>query len=110
LIIDNADDRKLVFGPADTPCLEEYLSESRNDIILLNARSGRVAVDFAGSDVIDVNQMDPEEAMNLLDNSLIRKLVNELLNTLTFFPLAITQAAAYLNFTKAPLQTYLNVL
>ncbi|KFA78071.1 hypothetical protein S40288_05424, partial [Stachybotrys chartarum IBT 40288] len=117
LIIDNADDWKLVFGSAGNPGLEEYLPESRNGIILLTTRFGRVAVDFAGPDVIDVDQMDPEEAMNLLDNSLIRKeplqnkeLAEELLNTLTFLPLAITQAAAYLNFTKAPLQTYLKLL
>ncbi|KAH7124426.1 hypothetical protein EDB81DRAFT_872496 [Dactylonectria macrodidyma] len=73
LIVDNADDQELILGSADKPGLEEYLPQSENGIILLTTRSRLVAVEFAQSDVIDVEQMNEEEAADLLKNSLIQK-------------------------------------
>ncbi|KEY73844.1 hypothetical protein S7711_10154 [Stachybotrys chartarum IBT 7711] len=117
LIIDNADDHGLVFGTAEKTGVDEHLSQSEDGLVLLTTRSMEVAADFSGSDVIDIDQMDPEEAAYLLEKSLTRKellrdsaLVKELLTHLTFLPLAITQAAAYLNRNKAPLQKYLTLL
>jgi tetratricopeptide (TPR) repeat protein len=117
LIVDNADNQELIFGAANKPGIEAYLPESDNGIVLLTTRSGQVGVDFAGSDVIEVEQMDPEEALHLFKRSLIRKqlledeaLIKELLLCLTFLPLAITQAVAYLNQTRAPVQAYLKLL
>jgi hypothetical protein len=58
----------------------------------------------AGSDIIELCEMDEHGAMSVLDKSLFRKdqlhdksTVSELLKELTYLPLAITQAAAYLN-------------
>ncbi|KAH7318510.1 P-loop containing nucleoside triphosphate hydrolase protein [Stachybotrys elegans] len=117
LIIDNADDQELVFGANDKPGVEEYLPQSKHGVVLLTTRSTAVAANFAGSDVIDVEQMNPEEAADLLRKSLSRKelvrdeaLVADLLTHLIFLPLAITQAAAYLNQTRAPLHKYLELL
>ncbi|KAH7462908.1 hypothetical protein FOMA001_g18466 [Fusarium oxysporum f. sp. matthiolae] len=116
-IVDNADDQELILGSADAPGLEEYLPQSENGIILLTTRSGQVAGEFTQSDVIFIDQMDQEEATILLEKSLIQKqllqdkvAVVQLLTYLTFLPLAITQAAAYLNQTRAPMQTYLGLL
>ncbi|CAF3455143.1 unnamed protein product [Fusarium graminearum] len=117
LIVDNADDHELFLGSADKPGLEEYLPQSENGMILLTTRSTQVAGEFAQYDVIEVKQMNNEEAMSLLETSLVQKqpfyddaVATELLTYLTFLPLAITQAAAYLNQTRAPLQTYLSLL
>ncbi|KAM0203118.1 hypothetical protein ACHAPI_001292, partial [Fusarium lateritium] len=117
LIVDNADDQELILGSIDKPGLEEYLPQSESGMILLTTRSRRVAGEFAQYDVIDVEQMDKKEAMNLLRNSLVQKqlyhdeaVAIELLTYLTFLPLAITQAAAYLNQNRAPLRTYLSLL
>ncbi|KAL9572181.1 hypothetical protein ACKAV7_003669 [Fusarium commune] len=117
LIVDNADDQGLILGSAEKSGLEEYLPQSEYGIILLTTRSRHVAVEFAQSDVIDTEQMDQEEATTLLEKSLIQKqllqdkvAVVELLTYLTFLPLAITQAAAYLNQTRAPIRTYLGLL
>ncbi|CEF83995.1 unnamed protein product [Fusarium graminearum] len=114
LIIDNADEEELIFGSAEKPGLEEYLPQNENGIILLTTRSGQVANDFAQADVIYIEQMDQEEAKNLFEKSLVQKhllrdkvATGELLAYLTFLPLAITQAAAYLNQNRAPIQTYL---
>jgi tetratricopeptide (TPR) repeat protein len=117
LIMDNADDRELILGSAEKSGLEDYLPQSKDVIVLLTTRSRHVAVEFAQSDVIDTEQMDQEEATTLLEKSLIQKqllqdkvAVVELLTYLTFLPLAITQAAAYLNQTRAPIRTYLGLL
>jgi tetratricopeptide (TPR) repeat protein len=117
MIVDNADDQELIFGDAEKPGIEEYLPESEDGLILLTTRSRQVAVDFAGPNVIEVQQMDPVEATYLIEKSLTRKdliqdeaIITELLNYLTFLPLAITQAAAYLNTTKAPAQKYIELL
>ncbi|KAF4444921.1 kinesin light chain, partial [Fusarium austroafricanum] len=117
LIVDNADDQELFLGSIDKPGLEEYLPQSEKGMILLTTRSRQVAGEFAQYEVIDVEQMDKKEAMNLLRTSLAQKqllqdeaVTIELLTYLAFLPLAITQAAAYLNQTRAPLRTYLSLL
>ncbi|EXK26022.1 hypothetical protein FOMG_17383 [Fusarium oxysporum f. sp. melonis 26406] len=116
-IVDNADDKDIIFGSADKPGLEEYLPQSENGIILLTTRSGQVAGEFAQSGVIDIEQMGQEEATTLLEKSMIQRqllqdkvAVVDLLKYLTFLPLAITQAAEYLNQNKAPIKTYLGLL
>ncbi|EWY97259.1 hypothetical protein FOYG_05727 [Fusarium oxysporum NRRL 32931] len=117
LIVDNADDEELIFGSAHKPGLEQYLPQSEYGIVLLTTRSRHVAVEFAQSDVIDIEQMDQEEATTLFEKSLIQKQllqdetsVIELLTYLSFLPLAITQAAAYLNQTRAPIRIYSGLL
>ncbi|RKK76432.1 hypothetical protein BFJ71_g16945 [Fusarium oxysporum] len=116
-IVDNADDEELILRSAERPGLEEYLPQSEDGIILLTTRSGQVAEGFAQSDMIDIKQMGQEEAATLLKKSLVQKQllqdetsVIELLTYLSFLPLAITQAAAYLNQTRAPIRTYLGLL
>uniref|UniRef100_A0A8H7NHZ5 Nucleoside phosphorylase domain-containing protein n=1 Tax=Bionectria ochroleuca TaxID=29856 RepID=A0A8H7NHZ5_BIOOC len=117
LILDNADDQELILGSIDKPGLEGNLPQSQNGMTLLTTRSRQVAGEFAQNDVIDVEQIDRKEAMSLLGNSLAQKqllhdeaVVIDLLTYLTFLPLAITQAAAFLNQTRAPLRTYLSLL
>ncbi|KAF5001729.1 hypothetical protein FDECE_10862 [Fusarium decemcellulare] len=114
-IVDNADDEELILGSAEKSGLEEHLPQSENGITLLTTRSGQVAGEFAQSDAIDIQQMEQAEAITLLKKSLVQKLQDEslaieLLTYLTFLPLAITQAAAYLNQTRAPIRTYLGLL
>src|SRR4029077_2207571 len=61
--------------------------------------------------------MDEETAINMLRTSLVQKDVLEdhkvvitLLQQLTFLPLAITQAAAYINQTEISLANYVSLL
>lgn len=42
-------------------------------LVLLTTRSMEVATGFSGSDVVDIDQMGPEEAAYLLEKSLTRK-------------------------------------
>ncbi|KAL7758686.1 hypothetical protein ACKLNR_011113 [Fusarium oxysporum f. sp. zingiberi] len=117
LIADNADDPDLILGTEDNTGLDEYLPLSDNGVVLITTRTRKIAVDLAQSDVLDVEEMEREEAIELFTTSLIEKqqsgnkeLVLELLSKLTFLPLAITQASAYLNQNKAPIETYLKLL
>lgn len=71
----------------------------------------------AGSYIIELHKMNPPEAASFLEKSLIQKdlLRNEagtleLLNELTYLPLAITQAAAYLNTNQVSIAEYLGLL
>jgi nucleoside phosphorylase/tetratricopeptide (TPR) repeat protein len=117
IIVDNADDQELVFGSDKVSGIEWYLPDSENGSILLTTRSRQIAVDFADIDVIDVEHMEPDEAASFFEKALIRKIlvgdqqrVTDLLTHLTYLPLAISQAAAYLNQTGAPIQAYLRLL
>lgn len=118
LIVDNADDMDILFGPPDKPGgIYKYLPKSDNGFVLFTTRSREVAVAAAGSEVIDLHEMSPEEATRLFEKALIQKQLlqdetttNELLEELTHLPLAITQAAAYLNQHQMSITKYLALL
>ena len=118
LVVDNADDRDVLFGSVDMPGgISEYLPESDDGVTLFTTRSREVAVSVTGSDVIELREMDRPEAAEFLEKSLIQKDmlcdeagVAELLKKLTYLPLAITQAAAYINIKRVPLAEYVELL
>ena len=113
-MVDNADDRDILFGSADMPGgISEYLPESDDGITLFTTRSREVAVWATGSDVVELHAMDPPEAAEYLEKLLIggsKAGAAELLKELRYLPLAITQAAAYLNTTQVPIPEYLRLL
>ncbi|KAH7259194.1 uncharacterized protein BKA55DRAFT_591966 [Fusarium redolens] len=87
LIVDNADDPDLILGNEGNPGFERNLPLSDNGVVLITTRTRQIAVDLAHN----------------------KELVLNLLAKLTFLPLAITQASAYLNQNKAPIRTYLKL-
>ncbi|KAL2671494.1 hypothetical protein Neosp_014084 [[Neocosmospora] mangrovei] len=117
LIIDNADDMSVLYGSTQQPGgIADFLPDSDNGRILFTTRSQEVAVGVAGSCVVELSEMGPEEAKALLQKSLIKKdqpqddeLVGELLQKLTHLPLAISQASAYMNTNKVPIKEYLRL-
>jgi hypothetical protein len=97
--------------------ISKYLPESDDGITLFTTRSREVAVSATGSDVIELDAMDPLEAAVFLEKLLIQKdmlrdeaATVELLKELTYLPLAITQAAAYINIKRVPLAEYVELL
>ncbi|KAI0183055.1 hypothetical protein EV127DRAFT_33888 [Xylaria flabelliformis] len=118
LIIDNADDHKPISGPSS---IYDYLPQSHNGLTVFTTRSSELAQSVAGKDQIELNKMDAQEARRLLENSIVRAqllqdeaLTMELLEELTYLPLAIKQAAAYLNENlkhhRLPIKRYLELL
>ena len=117
LIVDNADDMEIVTGSEQVRGIADYLPHSEEGLILFTTRTQEVAVALARSDVIKMQAMSRQEAVDLLKSSLVRKdLLNsdinttDLLNELTYLPLAIAQAAAYLNTNEISVSEYLRLL
>ena len=117
LVVDNADDMAVLFGEPDTSGgIIKYLPKSEKGLTLFTTRSRDVAGRVAGSDVVDLVRMDSQEATSLLERLLTRKepindtVLQELLDELTYLPLAITQAAAYLNRNQVSIAKYLGLL
>lgn len=118
LIVDNSDDQEILFGTSgELRGVTDYLPESENGLILFTTRYREVAVSLVGNEVIEIQEMDREEAERFLERSLTRKellhdqtVTRELLNELTNLPLAIAQAAAYLNAMQISIRDYLSLL
>jgi hypothetical protein len=83
--------------------LATYLPQSRNGAILITSRSKDAAVRLAGgyNKIKEVPVMDESEGLQLLRNKLhnppIEESAVDLLHALDCIPLAVTQAAAYIN-------------
>lgn len=115
LTVDNADDLSIFDGGEDG--LMRSLPESRLGLTIFTTRDREVTQGLVGADVVRVEKMGHSEAMAVLRTSLDRrKLVRdeattaELLDELECLPLAITQAAAYINSVDLSLAEYVQTL
>ncbi len=105
LIFDNADDMEMWTKGTETgPALKSLLPQKETGHILFTTRNQRLAVKLASSNVVQIADMDEDTAMQMLHQLLIRnELLKDkertatLLKELCFLPLAISQAAAYIN-------------
>ncbi|KAB2576154.1 Kinesin light chain [Lasiodiplodia theobromae] len=114
MIVDNADDFETFFPSRahgqDEPLegasasLATYLPQSRNGSILVTSRNKDAAFKLVGNYkyIKEVRVMDESQGLQLLRNKLHDTSAEEgavdLLRTLDYTPLAITQAAAYINW------------
>ncbi|OCK87193.1 kinesin light chain [Cenococcum geophilum 1.58] len=117
LVVDNADDMEIVFGAGRSKGVADYLPEKEDSLIVFTTRHQEVAVSLTGSDVVELEKMDGKEAVDFLEKSLIRKdllrddaITTKLLVELDYLPLAIAQAAAYINTNKTSISEYLRLL
>ncbi|KAB8213646.1 kinesin light chain [Aspergillus novoparasiticus] len=117
LVIDNADDLDLLRGTYQTEGFLAFLPESDGGLTIFTTRHGAVAQYLTGSDVVEIGKMTRQETTDLLEKSLVRKnpsdnseTVVNLLTELDYLPLAITQAAAYINTNKSSISEYLRLL
>jgi tetratricopeptide (TPR) repeat protein len=117
LIVDNADDSKMLFerDAEDSTALAliDYLPFSRNGSIIFTTRNRKVAVKLAGTNVIQVSLMKPDDAKEVLRGCLLDKdllldteAAAKLLDLLGYLPLAIVQAAAYMNENDISITDY----
>ncbi|KAG2412224.1 hypothetical protein HFD88_009781 [Aspergillus terreus] len=111
LIFDNADDMDM------WPTLEDALPESGHGRVLFTTRNRKLAVELASSDTIPIPDVDEDTALKILEKSLINQTLLRdsetavaLLKQLTFLPLAIAQASAYINKNSLDLSTYQELL
>jgi tetratricopeptide (TPR) repeat protein len=111
LVVDNADDFDVVNS------LLQFLPISDEGITVFTTRTAKVAQQVARSNVITLQKPAQDEAKELLRKALVREQdlgdvesTNTLLAELDCLPLAITQAAGYLNINSIPISEYVRLL
>jgi hypothetical protein len=116
LVVDNADDADIFFGTMHSKGIVKYLPKSETGVVVYTTRTPEVAQQTRG-DVIELGAMDRQDAAAFLTRSLTRKdllrndaTTTELLDELTCLPLAIAQAAAYLNRNLMSVAKYMQLL
>ncbi|OGM47679.1 putative kinesin [Aspergillus bombycis] len=115
LVLDNADDTS--FWADETKDTAGYsLPKSKHGSILFTTRSHKTAVKLVGRNIVKVKAMNNTLAKNLLRNTLIdwslladERASAELLQKLTYLPLAIVQAAAFINKNQMTLSEYISL-
>ncbi|KAF2188822.1 TPR-like protein, partial [Zopfia rhizophila CBS 207.26] len=120
VVFDNADDMDMWMGEPSkrqSNRLLDYLPKSRQGSILFTTRDRKVATKLASQNVVEVQEMNSEMALKLLQKCLIGDDVaacqtdtETLLAQLTYLPLAIVQAAAYINANGTSIADYLSLL
>jgi tetratricopeptide (TPR) repeat protein len=118
MIVDNADDSDVLLKADEKTGQQEllkYLPNSHNGAILFTTRDEKAAIDYAETNVMTVKEMEDLESKELLtkslrDQALIedKASITRLLKLLYNIPLAIKQAAAYLNKNKTTVAKYLS--
>jgi len=119
LVIDNADDYEVLLNSNDTngaAALITYLPNRGNGAVLFTTRDKKAAGKFAEANVIRIKKMNrceatelfknsvQEQSQSLLDNAVS---ITELLDLLLDLPLAIKQAAAFINENSTPISEYI---
>jgi len=122
LVFDNADDIDMWIAKpgsdqGSSVGLINFLPRSKRGCIVFTTRDRKGAVKLAHQNIVKVPEMDEEVATRLLQKCLIdQELVKEqhdttaLLTELTYLPLAIIQAAAYMNENRITIAEYLSLL
>ncbi|XTI92812.1 purine and uridine phosphorylase [Cenococcum geophilum] len=119
LILDNADDADMWFKETDTTTwnssLVDMLPRSTKGSVIWTTRDRKGALKMAPSqDTLNIHEMEESVASDLLRKSLIRpadlQMCARLLYQLTYLPLAIAQAAAYINANQISIAEYLSLL
>ncbi|KAL7790606.1 hypothetical protein V8C43DRAFT_71599 [Trichoderma afarasin] len=118
LVFDNADEIGMwVDKPLQEPSrLIDYMPKSVHGSIIFTTRDKKAAVRLAGRNVVELSAMNEEDGKDLLEKCLVdqepvsQQDVEALLIQLMYLPLAIVQAAVYINTNGISLGDYLSLL
>ncbi|KAL4974652.1 purine and uridine phosphorylase [Aspergillus desertorum] len=118
LIFDNADDMEMwTKGSNNALPLKNFLPFGNQGHIIFTSRNRELAVDLVSSYVVHIGELDERTGVEFLEKSLLCKdLLDDspatmaLLEQLTFLPLAISQAIAYINKKGISISDYLLLL
>jgi tetratricopeptide (TPR) repeat protein len=122
MVIDNADDVGVLFDPLENESgasrLIDYLPHSRKGSIIFTTRTRKAAIDLAGSTVVELGELNDQEAREMLGTRLLPehqhqlkngRIVLEFLDMLTFLALAIVQAVTFINKNNTTLSDYVSM-
>lgn len=117
MIVDNADDPAVLQGVVDgdlsSARLSDFLISSRWGAILFTTRSRKVAQTLTPNHVLELKDISQAEARQLLVHRVIEQAllddslaIKQLLSILACLPLAIVQAAAFINNNETSISDY----
>jgi len=114
-VVDNVDDKDALFStdPSTGKSLLDYVPRSSKGAVLFTTRNRDIAFDIAGdvTQAIRVEPMAPSEAAGLLVKKIGEKFdlahAQKLFDELEYLPLAIAQAAAYMQKRQQTVTEYL---
>ncbi|KAJ5729684.1 Acyl transferase/acyl hydrolase/lysophospholipase [Penicillium malachiteum] len=120
LIFDNADDIEM-WGKSSEPGVrtnfQQFLPANSLGRILFTTRSTKVALALAPNKMIHIPEMDFSRAHRMMKNLLVRQehlndeeKTREMLEKLTYLPLAIVQAAAFINQNGTSITEYIALM
>jgi hypothetical protein len=117
LVFDNADDVAMWVGSKDDERLLSYLPTNDMGAIVFTTRDKKTASALAQHHIVEVTEMDYKTTTlmlrrRLLDPELVdvdAKAVRDLLRFLAYLPLAIVQAASYINKNSISLAEYMEL-
>ena len=116
MVIDNADTYGDFLGTADGEVegtIRDALPLPRpgSAMILYTSRHARIGEELTEHHHLHINNLSTDDSKRLLTNKLGTSISDEhafaLLEALEYLPMSIAHAAAYLKFTKIPIQQYL---
>lgn len=108
MIVDNADDPEVFLRTTNAELIStrwaDQLPYGDRGAILFTTRSRKIASDLTAANTLELKDMNADDCEQLLARQLTKQLtvrdesaVGELLELLTHLPLAIVQAAAFIN-------------
>ena len=120
MVVDNADDPNILLGGLnDDPQagrLYDYLPRSDRGSILFTARGRKVAESLTQSSILELEDMTKAEAKQIMARQIVKgtllddqSATNELLELLTYLPLAIVQAIAFINSNEVSISDYVSL-
>lgn len=120
MIVDNADDIDVLFKPlnyGDMTRLIDFLPWSRKGSTVFTTRTAKVAIDLAGSNVIELSKLGRQKAFQLVNTRLLHDraelntevVTAEFFAMLAFLALAIIQALAFINKNNCTLFEYISL-
>ncbi|PYH40036.1 Pfs, NB-ARC and TPR domain protein, partial [Aspergillus saccharolyticus JOP 1030-1] len=118
LIFDNADEIDMwIKGSPQVPPLRNIIPQSENGHVLFTSRNHQLALKLAAANIVSIPDVGQKTGKEIFKELLVQKdllqddyMTNILLKQLAFLPLAISQAAAYINQNRISLARYMSLL
>ncbi|MCJ1443150.1 MAG: hypothetical protein MMC23_003648 [Stictis urceolatum] len=119
MVVDNADETSVLFDGPQSNRLIDYLPRSDRGLILFTTRSRKTAVGLSKTNILKLEDMSDAkvEARQLIELEILNKelladsnAINDLLDLLTYLPLAINQAIAFINQNDIQVSEYVSLL
>ncbi|KAM4062561.1 tetratricopeptide repeat domain-containing protein [Hirsutella rhossiliensis] len=123
MVLDNADDEPLFFSAAGSSSigvnkLGQYIQECNHGAVLVTTRNKKVAVRLtksAATYTVEIRQLGEEESKQLLKTMLkeddeVTHVLSALSSRLEHLPLALVQAAAFIQANCISIEEYLDLL